>query len=104
MPSDAVPGQVIDAQLWLTVYGLGTGALTGTPGTPGTPDVAAWDPRDPGFRHDPFPWYRALREQSPVHVHPEVGVVLSRYADVEALLPWLDFAYGKAKEKLPKAA
>jgi len=51
-----------------------------------TPDVAAWDPRDPGFRHDPFPWYRALREQSPVHVHPEVGVVLSRYADVEALL------------------
>jgi phosphoserine aminotransferase len=25
-------------------------------------------------------------------------------ADVEALLPWLDWAYGKAKEKLPKAA
>lgn len=36
VPSDAVPGQVIDAQLWLTVYGLGTGALTGTPGTPAT--------------------------------------------------------------------
>ena len=25
-------------------------------------------------------------------------------ADVEALLPWLDWAYGKVKEKLPKAA
>ena len=36
VPSDAVPGQVIDAQLWLTVYGLAAGALTGTPGTPAT--------------------------------------------------------------------
>lgn len=45
-----------------------------------------WDPRDPSFRHDPVPWYRALREQSPVHRHPEVGVVLSRHADIDALL------------------
>ena len=45
-----------------------------------------WDPRDPSFRHDPIPWYRALREQSPVHRHPEVGIVLSRHADIDALL------------------
>ena len=36
VPSDAIPGLVIDAQLWLTVYGLAAGALTGTPGTPAT--------------------------------------------------------------------
>ncbi len=49
-------------------------------------DPKDWDPRDPAFRHDPFPWYQALRERAPVHVHPEVGVVLSRHADVDALL------------------
>ncbi len=45
-----------------------------------------WDPRDPSFRADPYPWYRALREQSPVHRHGEVGYVISRYADIESLL------------------
>jgi cytochrome P450 len=49
-------------------------------------DPNRWDPRDPSFRHDPIPWYRVLREQSPVHYHPEVGFVLSRYSDVERLL------------------
>ena len=56
-------------------------------GTP-EPDLDAdqWDPRDPSFRRDPIPWYRVLREQSPVHQHPDVGFVLSRYADIEPLL------------------
>ena len=45
-----------------------------------------WDPRNPSFRHDPIPWYRVLREQSPVHRHPDVGVVLSRHSDIDALL------------------
>jgi cytochrome P450 len=49
-------------------------------------DPSRWDPRDPSFRHDPIPWYRALREHSPVHYHPEVGFVLSRYSDIEPLL------------------
>jgi cytochrome P450 len=49
-------------------------------------DPDRWDPRDPSFRRDPIPWYRVLREQSPVHQHPDVGFVLSRYADIEPLL------------------
>ena len=36
-------------------------------------DPNDWDPHDPAFRHDPVPWYRALRDHSPVHHHPEVG-------------------------------
>jgi len=49
-------------------------------------DPRDWDPRDPSFRHDPMPWYRALREQAPVHHHPDVGYVLSRHADIDRLL------------------
>lgn len=49
-------------------------------------DVSTWDPCDPSFRADPYPWYRELRERAPVHRHPEVGYVISRYADVDALL------------------
>ena len=36
VPSDVVPPQVVEAQLWLTVYGLAAGALAGTPATPAT--------------------------------------------------------------------
>ncbi len=45
-----------------------------------------WDPRDPAFRRDPFPWYQALREQAPALEHPEVGVVLSRHEDIDRVL------------------
>ncbi|WP_436792886.1 cytochrome P450 [Actinospongicola halichondriae] len=48
--------------------------------------VQDWDPRDPAFRRDPFPWYRALREQAPALEHPDVGVVLSRYEDIDRVL------------------
>lgn len=34
VPSDAIPGPVIDAQLWLTVYGYAAGVIAGTPSTP----------------------------------------------------------------------
>ena len=61
-----------------------------------------YDPFSPRFRDDPYRVYRALREQAPAHYHPEVGVVLSRYRDVERLLqderfgvatpsPWREF-------------
>jgi cytochrome P450 len=45
-----------------------------------------WDPTDAAFRDDPVPWYRALRERAPVLTHPEIGVVLSRYRDIDAVL------------------
>lgn len=41
----------------------------------------------PGVIADPYPWYRLLRETSPVHHVPERDIwVLSRYADVRAAL------------------
>jgi cytochrome P450 len=49
-------------------------------------DPADWDPRDPAFRQDPTDWYRAFRDHAPVHYHPEVGWMVSRHADVDALL------------------
>jgi len=57
-------------------------------------DPAAWDPRDPLFRQDPIPWYRVLREQSPVHVHADYGVVLSRFEDINRLLRDERFSVG----------
>ncbi len=51
-----------------------------------TLDALKWSPLDPSFRADPYPWYKALREQTPVLAHHEVGFVVSRYADIEALL------------------
>ena len=75
------------------------------------PDVHAWDPRDPSFRADPYPWYRALRERAPVHRHAEVGYVISRYQDVDALFrderflvstpsPWREVLAGVAAPEL----
>jgi len=49
-------------------------------------DPAQWDPTDPSFRADPYPWYAALREHSPVHRHDDVGYVLSRFDDIDWLL------------------
>ena len=74
-------------------------------------DPSRWDPRDPSFRHDPIPWYRVLRERSPAHHHPEVGIVLSRHRDVERLLqderfgvatpsPWREFFAANAPPSL----
>jgi len=55
--------------------------------TPGDAvDPAGWDPTDRAFRDDPMPWYRALRERAPVFTHPDIGVVLSRYRDIDAVL------------------
>jgi hypothetical protein len=45
-----------------------------------------FDPRDPGLRSDPYPIYRRLRENEPVHQSDHGFTVLSRYADVEAVL------------------
>ena len=49
-------------------------------------DPADWDPRDLSFRADPLPWYRALRQKAPVFGHEEIGIVLSRYEDIDRVL------------------
>ena len=49
-------------------------------------DPADWDPRDPVFRHDPIPWYGALRRKAPVFGHQDIGIVLSRYEDIDRVL------------------
>jgi len=49
-------------------------------------DPVDWDPRDPAFRADPVPWYRALRQKAPVYGHEDIGIVLSRYADIDRVL------------------
>ena len=49
-------------------------------------DPNDWDPTDPTFLRDPSAWYRALRDEAPVHNHPEIGWLISRHADVDALL------------------
>ncbi len=52
-----------------------------------------YDPRDPETRADPFPLYRRLRERDPVHwSEPLKGWVLTRYADVRAVLNDGDFS------------
>lgn len=52
---------------------------------PGPPEVL-WDPFDPGFRADPYPYYDRLRSEAPAYRAPGGQVVLTRYADVFEVL------------------
>ena len=45
-----------------------------------------FNPLEPGFAEDPYPAYRKLRDADPVHDSPFGVWLLSRYADVAALL------------------
>ena len=51
-----------------------------------------FNPFDPAFRADPYPYYDTLREQAPVYFTPFETVVLSRYADVATTLRSNDFS------------
>ncbi|HJQ43700.1 MAG TPA: cytochrome P450 [Jatrophihabitantaceae bacterium] len=47
--------------------------------------MAAYDPLDPSFQDDPYPAYRTLRDDEPVHRHADPPFwALSRFADVWA--------------------
>jgi cytochrome P450 len=47
----------------------------------------AYDPFRPEFRDDPYPAYRALRDQAPIHFAPEANVwCVSRHEDVQTVL------------------
>ena len=50
-----------------------------------TADVL-WDPFDPAFRANPYPYYDRLRLEAPVYHAPGGTFVLTRYADVFATL------------------
>jgi cytochrome P450 len=45
-----------------------------------------WDPFDPEFRADPYPYYDRLRREAPAYLAPSGQMVLTRYADVFATL------------------
>lgn len=51
-----------------------------------------FNPFDPAFRADPYPFYDELRSTEPVHVTPFGSVVLSRYEDVVATLRSNEFS------------
>lgn len=53
---------------------------------------AAFDPFDPAFRANPYPFYDALRTQDPVHLTPLGTIVLTRYEDVGWTLRSPDFS------------
>ena len=51
-----------------------------------------FNPFDPAFRADPYPFYDRLREAEPAHRSPIGSVVLSRYEDIAATLRSNDFS------------
>ncbi len=53
---------------------------------------AVFNPFDPLFRADPYPFYDALRTQDPVHFTPLGTVVLTRYEDIGWTLRSTDFS------------
>ncbi|GDX26211.1 cytochrome P450 [Actinomycetes bacterium] len=51
-----------------------------------------FNPFDPVFRANPYPFYQALREQDPVHTTDVGNIVLTRYEDVSTTLRSNDFS------------
>ena len=51
-----------------------------------------FDPTDPSFRADPYPFYDELRRHDPVHRTPFDTIVLTRYEDVAWTLRSNDFS------------
>ena len=57
-----------------------------------TVEAPPFNPFDPAFRADPYPFYARLREHEPVHVSPFGFVVLTRYEDVARTLRGAEFS------------
>ena len=57
-----------------------------------TPTAPLFNPFDPAFRADPYPFYDELRTHDPVHVSPMGFTVLTRYEDVARALRGAEFA------------
>jgi len=71
----------------------------------GTMDISGFDLArlTPGFLHDPYPTYRALREQDPVRRMPDGSLFLTRHSDLSRIYrDSTTFSSGKAEEFRPK--
>jgi cytochrome P450 len=55
-------------------------------------DAPTFNPFDPAFRADPYPFYARLRELDPAHLTPFGFVVLTRYEDVVRTLRGNEFS------------
>ena len=55
-------------------------------------ETLLFNPFDPAFRANPYPFYDILREQAPVYLSPLETIVLSRYDDVAVTLRSNDFS------------
>lgn len=64
---------------------------------------AVYDPFDPAFRADPYPYYARLREEAPAYVTPLGTVVLTRYDDVAWTLRSNDFSRDVDANATPRA-
>jgi cytochrome P450 len=67
-------------------------------------DTLLFNPFDPAFRANPYPFYDILREQAPVYLTPLDTVVLSRYEDVSVTLRSNDFSRDIEKNAVAPAS
>jgi pimeloyl-[acyl-carrier protein] synthase len=68
------------------------------------PFMGRFDPLSPGFRLDPYPSYRALREKTPVYRHPIFrSWILTRHRDVEAVLRDPRFSVNRTRADAARA-
>jgi cytochrome P450 len=64
--------------------------------------ASSFDPANPAFRADPYPFYHLLRSAAPVYWEGSISSwVLTRYADVAAVLRDPRFVVGFAAKALP---
>jgi len=75
--------------------------VSGAPATGGSPPLSLYHLLDPEVLADPYPLYRQLREQDPVHWDPYLHAwVVTRYADVVTVLHRFRAARTPAPERL----
>jgi cytochrome P450 len=60
-------------------------------------DFMPFNPFDPAFQANPYPYYKRLREESPVHRTPSGIVYISRYRDIETVLRGGSFGHSDGK-------
>jgi cytochrome P450 len=76
--------------------------MTSAPETSAPSGELLFNPFDPAFRADPYPFYDRLRATAPVYPTPLGGVVLTRYADVASTLRGAEFSRDIEKSATPR--